>query len=82
MTYIDSKPLRIVTDYTTGKIKIFEDTQYNQIEVEEVEVMPGIRARLFGTVGDIVLHKDSRVFIHGKVKGHITDKGGRLFIYQ
>jgi hypothetical protein len=81
MTSIESQPLKIIRDYTTGKIKIHEHAQYNHIEAENVEVMKGIRARLFGTVRDLVLHKDSRVYVHGHVNGKITDKGGRLFVY-
>jgi hypothetical protein len=67
------QPLKVVRTHITGKIKIAENTQFNQIDAEYIEVLPGVRARVFGTVKDLVIHPECKVFIHGRITGTITN---------
>jgi len=82
MTSNQEQPIKVVRSYTTGIIKIMENTQFNYLEAERVEVLPGIKTRIFGTVRDLVVHQDCKVFVHGRITGTITNNGGRLYVYN
>jgi hypothetical protein len=75
--------IKIIEEETVGIVYITENTQHNRINADLVVVAEGIKARLFGSVNQlIVLKKDCRVFVHGAVHGKIENQGGRLFIYD
>ncbi|MBL7932916.1 MAG: hypothetical protein JNL60_13495 [Bacteroidia bacterium] len=77
-----NKDFKIYTELTGGEINITEHSQYNEINAENVTVSENITARLFGTVKNITLKKDSRIFIHGKILGNVNNEGGEIQIFN
>jgi hypothetical protein len=74
---------RIVRELVTGAVHIEENTQYHDIQADEVCVHEGVRARLFGTVKNkITVKKNSKIFIHGSFKGEVINEGGRIYIFE
>ena len=81
MITTESEPFRIVQEYITGNIKVMENTQFNHIDADIVEVASRVKARLFGNVKVLILHEASKVFLHGKC-GEVINHGGRPYIYN
>jgi hypothetical protein len=41
-----------------------------------------VTARLFGTVKEITLKKDARLYIHGKIVGSVSNEGGEIHVFN
>jgi len=81
--YQDLHNYKIISTLTARQVEVSENTQFNHIEAACVIVMDGVRARLYGTVTELlVIKKDAKVFVHGAVTGKIQDEGGRLYIFD
>ena len=74
--------MRVIEKPVGGKVYVNRNTQFNRIAAEFVEVERNVLARLYGNVNNLVLNPGSRVFMHGKVKGVITNNGGELHVYE
>lgn len=69
---------KIVTKKTSGDLHIKKHAQYNDIDARKVIVAKGIKARLYGQVLNLVLEKDSLVYLHGNA-ARITNNGGSIY---
>lgn len=72
---------KIIDAETKGEVLIKIDSQYNNIKADKVIVAENIKARLFGTIKDLlVIKKGAKVILHGTIKGKIENQGS-LSIY-
>jgi hypothetical protein len=74
---------KIVQTETSREVWIRENSQFNNIEADQVIVDSNVTARLFGTISKLViLKKGARLYLHGLIKGHIRNEGGEVFIFE
>jgi hypothetical protein len=74
--------LKLISEEIIGMIHIKENSQFNSIQSEMVILSENVKARLFGSIGDIVLKKGSSVYLHGNVTGNIFNQGGVIHIFN
>lgn len=72
---------KVVSEVITGEIEVIADTQFNNIRAEKIIIMENVKVRLFGSVNEVVLHKGSTLFLHGRVDGKVKNYGGELFTF-
>ncbi len=73
--------LKVIKDLVQGTVSIKENCQYNNIEADVVTVHPYISARLYGTVKDVIINKESKIFLHGELSGNVLNLGGEIHVY-
>ncbi|MBA3664621.1 MAG: hypothetical protein H0W61_10480 [Bacteroidetes bacterium] len=74
--------IKIIRKEVKGIVKISSNSQYNNIQAQEVHIAEGITARLYGTVHSAVyLKKGSALYLHGSLKGEIINEGGMISIF-
>ncbi len=72
---------KIIAQETNGRVRIRENSQFNNISADRVIIDENVTARLFGKVNDVVLNRGSRLFFHGSILGNVKNKGGELIIF-
>lgn len=78
-----SREFIVQSEPVTGILTITANVQYNNVNAETVVVEEGVRTRIYGTITkEIIIRKDSKVFIHGKINGKITNEGGRIYHFE
>ena len=78
-----SNELRVITEIAKGKVVITENSQYNKLAADYVTVCEGVSVRLYGTIQyDLIIKKDARVFLHGEIKGKVSNEGGNLTVFN
>lgn len=77
-----NKEFKIISTPTIGEVVIKENSQFNEIQAEKVTVHSNITARLFGSVKDLTLKKDSLLYIHGRILGNVINEGGEIHIFN
>lgn len=75
------KDLKIIDSLVTKELAINEDSQYNNLDADKVVVAENVVVRIFGTVKDISLKKNSRIYIHGTIKGNVLNDGGEIHVF-
>lgn len=74
---------KIVRKYTRGNIVIKQDTQFNNIDAENVTIEKNVTARLYGNIQKrLILKKGAKIFLHGILYGDISDEGGEVHIFN
>ena len=74
---------KIIIKETTGNIYVRENTQYNNIQAENVTVFENVIVRLFGVVkGLLTLKAGSSVYLHGSLYGSVKNEGGEIHIFN
>jgi len=73
--------LKLIQDEVLGHVRIKENSQYNNIKAETVMVAQNITVRLYGSVGDVILKKGSRIYLHGVITGNVQNEGGEIHFY-
>ena len=73
---------KIVKVLVAGNLVVASDTQFNQVKADKVIISAYVSARMYGTIGDLVLYKGARLYLHGNILGHVDNYGGELFIYE
>ena len=74
--------IKVIQDLVKGTVNIKENCQYNNIEADVVTVHPYVSARLYGKVKDVIINKESKVFLHGEVSGNILNLGGEIHVFS
>jgi len=72
----------IVSEEVKGDIVVLENTQFNNIEADDVIIEENVKARLFGNIKTLSLKKGSCVYMHGIIQGKIENCEGELHIFQ
>ncbi len=73
--------IKVIQDLVKGTVSIKENCQYNNIEADVVTVHPYVSARLYGTVKDVIINKESKIFLHGEISGNVLNLGGEFHVY-
>jgi hypothetical protein len=74
---------KIIKTEIEGDLTISEHSQYNHLNADTVIVEKGIRTRLYGVIHKkLIIRKEARVFLHGKLLGELQDEGGRFYHFE
>lgn len=66
----------IIETETKGEVYIEVDSQYNNLNADKVFVAENVRARIFGTIHELlVIKKGAVVQLHGTLKGYLENHG-------
>lgn len=72
--------MEIITYKVTKDIVITKDTQFNDLQCENVTVAENITTRIYGIINqDLIVEKNAIVYLHGKVLGEIINNGGTVY---
>ena len=74
--------LKVIHDEMHGVIKIKENSQFNNVNADQVIIDENITVRLFGSIKNIVLGKGSKLLLHGVVSGTVKNNGGEIHIFS
>lgn len=73
---------KIIESEITGDLLVDFNSQYNNINADNVIVSPRITVRFFGTIKkNLVIHEGARVYLHGTVLGKVENLGGEFYKY-
>jgi hypothetical protein len=75
--------MKIKTEKITGDLFILSDAQYNEVTADTVTVKENVTTRLYGIISkDLVVGKNARVYIHGKILGKVRNNGGSIYLFE
>jgi hypothetical protein len=73
---------KIIEREITGDVLVNSDSQYNNINADNVTVGPHVTVRFFGTIKKtLVIHEGARVYMHGSMPGKVENLGGEFYKY-
>jgi hypothetical protein len=73
---------KIVQKEVIGNVTIKKNTQFNNINAENVLISKNIIARLFGTVTNVILKEGSKLYLHGIINGNVQNEGGEILVFN
>ena len=80
--YLAIMELKIIKKKVKGTIIVEQDTQYNDVDADDVIIENGVTARMYGNInGMLILKPSSRLFLHGIHFGDIENKGGEIHVF-
>lgn len=71
----------IVDEQITGDIFVTQDTQFNNIDANQITIAANVKVRLYGTAREVILRPGSSLYLHGKIYGNIHNEGGEVFTF-
>jgi hypothetical protein len=75
--------MKIKTEQVTGDLYILSDAQYNDVLANNVIVKDNVTTRIYGLIKkDLTVGKNALVYLHGKIRGNITNNGGTVYIFD
>ncbi len=74
--------LKLIEKRVCGKIRIKENSQYNNVDAKKVILAKNTMARVYGRVEDIVLKKGSLLYFHGTISGSVKNEGGEIRLFK
>ena len=73
---------KIIEQEITGDLLVEFNSQYNNINADNVTVSPDVIVRFFGIIKkNLVIQKGARVYMHGRVTGKVENLGGEFYKY-
>lgn len=74
--------MEIIREKTTGNIVIKKDSQYNDVDAQNVVIAKSVTARVYGNIrGLLTLKVGSRLYLHGVLYGSVQNEGGELHVF-
>jgi hypothetical protein len=75
--------MKIKTEKITGDLYILSDAQYNDVNADTIKVKENVTTRLYGIINkDLVVGKNARVYMHGKIYGKVRNNGGSIYLFE
>lgn len=74
--------LTTINEEVKGVVKITLNSQYNNVNADEVHVAEAVSARVYGTIRNMVhLKKGSTLYLHGSFTGKLINEGGQFTVF-
>lgn len=75
--------MEVIKEKTTGNMVIKRDSQYNDVEAQNVVIAKSVTARIYGNIkGLLTLKAGSRLYLHGVLYGSVQNEGGELHVFS
>lgn len=75
--------MKVFQNSECSDLVISEDSQFNNINCENVVVEENVTARFYGTIKkSLTIKKGATIHLHGALQGNLINEGGTLNSYS